>query len=56
MTCLDPLSHVDVMRSHNLDYSREGRLRYAAEHGIRGEPFSASWGDAMLRDVRRRYG
>ncbi|GFF91741.1 hypothetical protein IFM53868_06607 [Aspergillus udagawae] len=53
---LDPLSSVDVMRSFGLDYSREGRLRYAARHGIGGEPFSAAWGDAIRRDVRRRYG
>jgi hypothetical protein len=50
----DPLSSVDMMRSYGLDSSREGRLRYAAEHGIRGQPFSAAWCEAIRQDVRRR--
>lgn len=53
---LDPLSSVDVMKSLGLDSSSEGRLRYAARHGIGGEPFSAAWGDAIRRDVSDRYG
>ena len=52
----DPNSHMDLMRINGLDYSKAGRARYAAEHGIGGDPFSASWGEAMLQDVRRRYG
>ncbi|KAK9578713.1 hypothetical protein V6Z93_009659 [Aspergillus fumigatus] len=53
---LDPLSSVYVMKSLGLDSSSEGRLRYAARHGIGGEPFSAAWGDAIRRDVSDRYG
>lgn len=44
------------MKSLGLDSSSEGRLRYAARHGIGGEPFSAAWGDAIRRDVSDRYG
>ncbi|CEL02000.1 hypothetical protein ASPCAL01576 [Aspergillus calidoustus] len=49
----DPLSHVDLMKSRGLDWSREGRLAYAQQHGIGGVPFSASWGDAMLKHLQR---
>ncbi|KAB8230255.1 uncharacterized protein BDW43DRAFT_314128 [Aspergillus alliaceus] len=52
----DQNSSVDWLKRYNLDPSREGRLRYAATHGIGGEPFSADWGDAIRRDVMRRYG
>ncbi|KAE8392571.1 hypothetical protein BDV23DRAFT_192522 [Aspergillus alliaceus] len=55
-TLLDQNSSVDWLKRYNLDPSREGRLRYAATHGIGGEPFSADWGDAIRRDVMRRYG
>jgi hypothetical protein len=50
---LDPLSRVDLMKSRGLDSSREGRLTYARRHGIGGVPFSASWGDAMLKHLQR---
>ena len=50
---LDPLSHVDLMKSRGLDASREARLTYAQQHGIGGVPFSASWGDAMLKHLQR---
>ncbi|KAL4903359.1 hypothetical protein BDW74DRAFT_179777 [Aspergillus multicolor] len=49
----DPLSHVDYMKSTGMDWSRAGRMKYAQEHGIQGVPFSAEWGDAMLRSLRR---
>ncbi|KAL3449195.1 hypothetical protein BJX65DRAFT_306256 [Aspergillus insuetus] len=49
----DPLSHVDLMKSRGLDSSRQARLVYAQEHGIGGVPFSASWGEAMLRHLQR---
>ncbi|OJJ03959.1 hypothetical protein ASPVEDRAFT_152382 [Aspergillus versicolor CBS 583.65] len=49
----DPFSPVDVMKSRGLDSSREGRLKYAQQHGIGGVPFSASWGEAMLRHLQR---
>lgn len=52
---LDPLSSVDVMKSVGLDSSRSGRLRYAADHGIGGVPFSAEWGDAIRKDVLGRH-
>ncbi|KAL4809830.1 hypothetical protein BDV18DRAFT_129726 [Aspergillus unguis] len=50
---LDPPSPVDLMKSMGLDSSREGRMRYAEKHGIGGVPFSASWGEAMLRHLQR---
>lgn len=50
---LDPLSHVDLMKSKRLDWSREGRLKYAEQHNIGGVPFSKQWGDAMLRHIQR---
>jgi len=53
---LDRLSSVDWMKSYGLDSSFEGRLRYAAEHNIRGVPRSAEWGDAIREDVMKRYG
>ncbi|KAI9041897.1 uncharacterized protein KD926_006443 [Aspergillus affinis] len=49
----DPLSHVDLMKSRGLDASREARVIYAQQHGIGGVPFSASWGNAMLRHLQR---
>ncbi|KAL2809076.1 hypothetical protein BJX63DRAFT_445529 [Aspergillus granulosus] len=49
----DPLSHVDLMKSRGLDSSREARVIYAQQHGIGGVPFSASWGEAMLRHLQR---
>ncbi|KAL4993165.1 hypothetical protein BDV10DRAFT_190233 [Aspergillus recurvatus] len=49
----DPLSHVDFMKSLGLDSSRQARLDYARNHGIGGVPFSAEWGDAMLRHLRK---
>ncbi|KAB8259353.1 hypothetical protein BDV32DRAFT_150468 [Aspergillus pseudonomiae] len=52
----DRNSSVDWTKHFGLDSSKEGRARYAATHGIRGEPFSAAWGDAIRRDVMRRYG
>lgn len=48
-------SPVDLMDELGFDSSKEGRKRYAAAHGIGGTPFSAEWGDAMLRDLKRRY-
>ncbi|KAL2827755.1 hypothetical protein BDW59DRAFT_179028 [Aspergillus cavernicola] len=30
----DPVSHLDLMKSKRLDWSREGRLRYAEQHNI----------------------
>lgn len=51
---LDSLSCVDVIRSFGLDASAEGRLKYAADHGIRGEPFSPDWKDEIRRHVLRR--
>ncbi|KAH7147193.1 hypothetical protein B0J13DRAFT_665373, partial [Dactylonectria estremocensis] len=53
-TLLDPNSSVDVMKSFGLDFSRNGRLRYAQAHGIPGDPFSAPWGDAVREDVIKR--
>ncbi|GES58631.1 hypothetical protein ATEIFO6365_0004078200 [Aspergillus terreus] len=53
-TLADPLSSVDVLKANGFDSSREGRLRYAAEHGIGGQPFSAEWGEAIRQDVLRR--
>ncbi|KGO53939.1 hypothetical protein PEX1_041120 [Penicillium expansum] len=50
----DSLSCVDVMRSFGLDASIQGRLQYAADHGIREEPFSPDWNDKIRRDVLRR--
>ncbi|KAJ5498233.1 hypothetical protein N7453_007284 [Penicillium expansum] len=50
----DSLSCVDVMRSFGLDASIEGRLQYAADHGIREVPFSPDWNDKIRRDVLRR--
>jgi hypothetical protein len=52
-TLLDPLSHVDLMKFRGLDWSREARLIYAQQNGIEGVPFSASWGEAMLRHLQR---
>ncbi|KAE8134928.1 hypothetical protein BDV38DRAFT_294928 [Aspergillus pseudotamarii] len=49
----DPLSHVDLMKSRGLDSSREARVIYARQHGIGGVPFSASWGEAMLRHLQK---
>ncbi|KAL2825676.1 hypothetical protein BJY01DRAFT_262543 [Aspergillus pseudoustus] len=49
----DPFSHVDLMKSRGLDSSREARVIYAQKHGIGGVPFSASWGEAMLRHLQR---
>ncbi|KAL4756555.1 uncharacterized protein BDW70DRAFT_165889 [Aspergillus foveolatus] len=49
----DPLSHVDLMKSRGLNSSRNARLRYAQQHGIGGVPFSAQWGEAMLRHLQR---
>ena len=49
---LDPLSHVDSMKSRGLDSSKEARLIYGRQHGIGGEPFSAPWGEAMLRHLQ----
>jgi hypothetical protein len=45
-----------MMKSFGLDSSRDGRLRYAVDHGIGGVPFSAEWGNAIRRDVLRRHG
>jgi hypothetical protein len=51
---LDSLSCVDVMHCFGLDASAKGRLKYAADHGIEGEPFSPDWNDEIRRDVLRR--
>lgn len=53
---LDPLSAVDVMKSFGLDSSRDGRLAYAASHGIQGQPFSAAWNDSIRRSVLNERG
>ncbi|EAU35235.1 predicted protein [Aspergillus terreus NIH2624] len=50
----DRLSSVDMLKANGFDSSREGRLRYAAERGIGGQPFSAEWGEAIRQDVLRR--
>lgn len=50
---LDPLSPVDFMKSKGMDSSRAARLKYAQQHGIEGVPFSAAWGEAMLRHLQR---
>ncbi|KAL4793226.1 hypothetical protein BDV19DRAFT_367215 [Aspergillus venezuelensis] len=49
----DPLSSVDWMKFRGMDSSKEARLRYAQQHGIEGVPFSAAWGEAMLRHLRK---
>ncbi|KAL3429239.1 hypothetical protein BDV09DRAFT_190304 [Aspergillus tetrazonus] len=49
----DRLSPVDFMKSKGMDSSRAARLRYAQQHGIEGVPFSAAWGEAMLRHLQR---
>ena len=53
---LDSHSSVDMMKSVGLDSSREGRLRYAAENGITGVPFSAGWGDDILKHLQNTHG
>lgn len=50
---LDPFSPVDAMKARGLDSSREARLEYAQKNGIGGVPFSAPWGEAMLRHLQR---
>ncbi|KAL4960143.1 uncharacterized protein BDV14DRAFT_193189 [Aspergillus stella-maris] len=50
---IDPFSSVDLMKSRGMDSSREARLRYAQQNGIEGVPFSAAWGEAMFRHLRK---
>lgn len=50
----DPLSLVDVMKSYGLVSSREGGLRYAREHGIGGQPFSAAWADGIRLHIQQQ--
>lgn len=49
---LVPLSAVDVMKSRGLDSSREGGSQNAPEHGIRGQPLSLAWNEAIRQDVQ----
>ncbi|KAL5051140.1 hypothetical protein BDW71DRAFT_215150 [Aspergillus fruticulosus] len=49
----DPNSHVDFMKASGRDWSKEGRKRYAQQNNIEGEPFTAEWGDAMLRHLKK---
>lgn len=53
---LDPLSHVDIMKSFGLDASEKARRQYAKDHGIQGIPLTQAWGNNMRLDVLRRYG
>ncbi|KAJ5651082.1 uncharacterized protein N7484_004805 [Penicillium longicatenatum] len=49
-------SSVDVMKLVGLDSSKEGRIRYASQHGIGGQPFSAPWGEAIRKHVLQNHG
>ncbi|KAJ6164779.1 hypothetical protein N7470_003451 [Penicillium chermesinum] len=51
----DPLSAIDTFKKYGLDSSKAGRLKYAAEHGIGGQPFSAKWNGSIREDVIQRY-